>query len=637
MKDIIKQYIDRGLSRRQFISSLTGLGLTATAARTMAKDFTPFVTRPGEAAPDMPDWARVTHGTGGNLLVEQLAAAGHKYLFINPSSGEAPVYDALVDRADMHIIQALHEGALTAMADGYARASGSTSFVMCARPGLPNAMTQIFNAWKDYTPMLVMVDDVDVGSLGQDGFEAMDHMSSMTEPMVKWHWSIETTARIPEVTRRAIKFASTHPRGPVFLACPEDLLHHEATAAIMDQSKFDVPMRLRPDPESIRAAAKLLLDAENPLIYAGNEVRYHSAEAELLELAELLGIPVAKDLITTWCKPFPTSHPLFIGTYQSTSRFPGKVDVMLNLGSRMPFFTGSRLKIEAQTKLIQVRVDPMNIGRVYPSELAIVADLKLALTDLIEEIRQRSSPRTLTRIASGRLDRAKDYQSRRAASLQHIATRRWDNAPISGERLAMELEANLDRDSVIVSENDTYASMFNNYLTYGPDDKDFFANSGAALGWGLPAAFGIKLGMPDRAVVALVTDGAFLFSGPQPLWSFARYQVPVTIIVLNNHSYNNERNRIMSGRGRSYQTGRDMVCYIGDPDIDYVKLAGGFGVDGEAVTDPDSIKAALDRAKRATAEGRPYLIDMHMERRGSMANSTWYPDYSVASLRTREV
>jgi thiamine pyrophosphate-dependent acetolactate synthase large subunit-like protein len=121
------------------------------------------------------------------------------------------------------------------------------------------------------------------------------------------------------------------------------------------------------------------------------------------------------------------------------------------------------------------------------------------------------------------------------------------------------------------------------------------------------------------------------------LWSFARYQVPVTIIVLNNHSYNNERNRIMSGRGRSYQTGRDMVCYIGDPDIDYVKLAGGFGVDGEAVTDPDSIKAALDRAKRATAEGRPYLIDMHMERRGSMANSTWYPDYSVASLRTREV
>ncbi len=637
MKGAIKEYIDCGLSRRQFISALTGLGLTAAAARTVAQDFTPFVTRPGESPAEMPDWARTTHGSGGSLLIEQLAAAGHKYLFINPSSGEAPVYDALVDRADMHIIQALHEGALTAMADGYARASGTTPFVMCARPGLPNAMTQIFNAWKDYIPMLVMVDDVDVDSLGQDGFEAMDHMSSMTEPMVKWHWSVETTARIPEVTRRAIKFASTQPRGPVFMACPENLLHEQATAAIMDQSMFNVPMRLRPDQESIRAAANLLLEAENPLIFAGNEVRYHSAEPELLELAELLGIPVCKDFITTWCKPFPTGHPLFINTYQPASRFPGKVDVMINLGSRMPFFTGSMLKIESQVKLIQVRVDPTNLARVYPSELAIVADLKLALTDLIEQIRKRSSPRKLGRVATDRLDRAKAYQAQRAASLQHIASRRWDNTPISGERLAMELETTLDRDSVIVSENDTYGAMFDNYLTFGPDEKHFFANCGFALGWGLPAAFGIKLAMPDHPVIALVTDGAFLFSGPQPLWSYSRYQAPVTVIVLNNRSYNNERNRIMSGRGRSYQTGRDMVCYLGDPDVDYVKLAAGFGVDGETVADPESIKSALARAKRATADGRPYLIDMHMERRGSLANSTWYPDYSVASLRTRAV
>ena len=153
----------------------------------------------------------------------------------------------------------------------------------------------------------------------------------------------------------------------------------------------------------------------------------------------------------------------------------------------------------------------------------------------------------------------------------------------------------------------------------------------------MAAGVGVKLARPDQPVVSVVGDGSFLFSGPQPLWSMARYKAPVTVIVLNNRSYNNERNRIWNSAGRQFKTGRDMTCYNGNPDVDFAKTASAFGVDGETVTEPAQIRPALDRAKRATVEGRPYLLDIHTRRDGIGAASTWHPSYSIADLRTRRV
>jgi benzoylformate decarboxylase len=303
----------------------------------------------------------------------------------------------------------------------------------------------------------------------------------------------------------------------------------------------------------------------------------------------------------------------------------------------MPYFGGSNLLIEPQVKLIQIRMDPQNLARVYPGEYNIVADIKAALTELIEEIRTQSSPRKLQRTAATRMERARAYHAEREETLRQIARERWDNNPISGERVAMELEAELDRDAVIVSENDTYKFTVQNYLSYGTGEKDLFENGGAALGWGLGAAFGVKLALPERPVVAVVSDGSFLFSGPQPLWTYCRHKAPITVVVLNNQSYNNERNRILAGRGRAYETGRDMVCYLGDPDVDYAAAAGSFGVEGEIVNDPAEIQAALQRAKHATEEGRPYLLDVHVERTGSLATSTWHPEFHIAASNAWEV
>jgi benzoylformate decarboxylase len=630
-KDLVKRYIDNGISRRRFLTALTGIGVSAAAANSIAGEFAPFVTRKDDAeAEALPQWARLVHGPGGKLLVEQLKAAGHKFLFVSPSSNEAPIFDALVDEPDLHIIKAVQEGALVAMADGYAKATGETAFIIISRPGLPNAMSMMFNSWRDYVPMVVLVDDVSEAMLAQDGFEAMDHMSSMTQTMTKWHWSIQAANKIPEVVRRAHKFAATKPCGPVFLAVPANYLAQEADAAIIDQEKFSVPMQLRPSQDDIKNAAQLLINAENPLILTGDEVRYCHAQPELLELAELLGISVVKEWTASWSKTFPNRHPLYCGNYQSTSRFPGKVDVMLNLGSRMPL-AGPQWRIEPQVKLIQVRLDATNLARVYPTELAMAADIKLALVDLIEEIKRGSSLRKLNRVSAERLGRARAYTGERDKAYQEIARKRWNNDPISGERMIVELENVLDKNTVIVSDNDTYMWPIDNYLTYGPEDKDYYFNTGFTLGWGLPAAFGVKLAMPDRPVVCLVSDGSFLFSGPQPLWSYSRYRAPIMVIVMNNRSYNNERNRIMTFRGRAYETGRDMVCYLGDPDVDYVKLAAGFDVEGEIVDKPEEIQAALQRGMQALADGRAYLLDVHVERTGSLANSTWHPEYHITS------
>ena len=637
MKGLMKQYLDRGISRRGFLSGLTALGISSAAAKSMASSLSPFMAMAEAADPrETPSWMRSMKGTGGALLVAQLKAAGIEHIFFNPSSGEAPFFDALVDEPNIHLIKGLHEGSLAAMADGYAKASGKTPFLMIARPGLPNAMTQMFNSFKDQIPMVVAVGSTDTDSLGQDGFENTDHIETMTAPITKWHWVVETVEKIPEITRRAFKFASTSPSAPVFVGYPDDALDEVTTAMIMDQEKFSVPLNIRPDQAAIEEAARILLEARNPLLYVGDEVVWNGAQKEVVQLAELLGLPAAQPPgSVSWSRAFPSRHPLFVGDYTREMRYPGTVDVMLNLGGRMPN-AGSRLKILPGVQLIQVRLDITNLARNYPTTVPIVANLKQATVNLIEAIQGMATAARLKTIREARVAQTQEYTAKMENFRRQIVRDHWNTSSISEGRLAMELEEALEKDACLVAEMGS-GSPISRLAHFGGDDKQYFGNTGKALGWGVPAAFGVKLAQPDLPVVAVVGDGAFSFAGPQPLWTFARYHAPVTLIVLNNHSYNDERNRMMRGGGRMFETGRDMTCYLGDPEIDYVKAASAYGVEGQAVTESSGIRPALERAKRATAQGSPYLLDVHVERRGIAATSTWHPPFSIEALRRRKV
>jgi thiamine pyrophosphate-dependent acetolactate synthase large subunit-like protein len=242
----------------------------------------------------------------------------------------------------------------------------------------------------------------------------------------------------------------------------------------------------------------------------------------------------------------------------------------------------------------------------------------------------------LKQIRDERTARTREYTASMSEFRQTIGRRLGDRPAISTERLALELEAALDTDTCYVADVDSGKTM-DSLLSFGGPDKQYFATTPAVLGWGVPAACGVKLANPDLPVFTVIGDGSFLFGGPQPLWTCARYQVPITVVVLNNKSYNQERNRIWNSGGRQFQTGRDMVCYLGDPDVDYAKAAQAFGVEGEVVINPSSLRGAVERAKRANVEGRPYLLDVHTERDGIGSTSTWYPPYSLADRRRRKV
>jgi thiamine pyrophosphate-dependent acetolactate synthase large subunit-like protein len=311
-------------------------------------------------------------------------------------------------------------------------------------------------------------------------------------------------------------------------------------------------------------------------------------------------------------------------------RFPGKPDVLLNLGNRFGELAAPG------TRLISIRLDPTSLARGAPVDLAMVADLRLAMADLTAAIRSMATAARLKDIADERAARAAVYSKQMNDERQAIARALAYSTPVSIERLGLELEASLDRDTCYVTDADSGKTM-DPLMTFGGDDKPYFSTSPNVLGWGMAASFGAKLARPDAPVVAVVGDGSFCFSGPQPLWTMARYKAPVTVIVLNNHSYNNERNRIWNGAGRQFETGRDMTCYLGDPDVDYSKAAGAFGVEGETIKEPDGLKDGLARAKSAMVEGRPYLLDIHIKREGLGAMSEWHPPYSVADQRSRKV
>ena len=627
MKDLIKQYLDHGLSRRQLMTGLSALGMSAVAVRSVAQSLDTF----GQGSPPA-SAMREMKGTGGALFVQQLKAAGVEHIFFNPSTGDYPIFDALVDEPAIHMIKGIQEGAVVAMADGYARASGKTGVVIVANIGLPNAMTQMVNSWKDQIPILVAVASVEQDALGRDLFQESDHCEVMTQPITKWYWAAKTTGSIPETLRRGMKFASTAPCGPVFLSLPTNTLREQATANIYDQAKFDVPMRIRPDKDDIDKAARMLIQAKNPLISVGDEATWCRAGKELLELAELLGLPVTGQAgsLGFWSRPFPTQHPLFVGPQLRDMRYPGKPDLLLNLGNRY----GERAA--PGTQLISVRLDPASLARGAPVDLAMVADIRLATADLIAAIKSLAPASRLKEIAEERAARTRAYTAEMRAFRQKIARENAERVPVSLERIGLELEASLDKDTCYVCDVDSGKTM-DPLMSFGGADKQYIGTGPNVLGWGLAAAFGAKLARPDVPVVSVVGDGSFCFSGPQPLWTQARYHAPVMNIVLNNHSYNNERNRIWHYGGRQFKTGRDMTCYLGSPDIDYAKAADAFGVEGEVVQEPDKLKGALDRAKRAIAEGRPYLLDIHTSRDGIGAASTWHPSYSVADLRSRRV
>jgi len=388
----------------------------------------------------------------------------------------------------------------------------------------------------------------------------------------------------------------------------------------------------------IEEAARLLLEAKRPMINVGPEITRAGAAADVLELAELLGAEVSQGFSVYG--DFPFSHPLFAGfAGMGFPRGIRRADVFLNLGALMPDESIVTTPVKDSTRLINARLDYDTIANRYPTDIAIAAGLGETTSALVEAIKSMATQTQLEALRAPRMEKAEANYLKARARQRRKADSTWNSTPVSAERFCFEMDSLLEEDAIVVVE--TGGRDPQNWMTFGPGKKQVIGpTTGYALGWGIGAGIGAKIAQPDRQVVSMVGDGAMLFGQIEALWTAARYEVPVIFVVFNNHSYDGERGRIVlfSQLAReNREAWKDMSCYLGNPDISFVDIAKGMGIAGSKIEKPSDIKKVMKRATAATREGRPYMIDASIARRGQAAESTWHPDISIARNRKRQV
>jgi thiamine pyrophosphate-dependent acetolactate synthase large subunit-like protein len=641
MRDLVIQYLSKGVSRRNFVTGLTKAGLTMTAAQSVLSSVSTVTlaqTPPPAGAATGP--VKTFEGTGGAAFVEQVIASGVKYVFGNSASEDAEFYEALVDRPQLKYILTPHEGPGAAMAAGYIKASGEPAMVMQAGVvGMANAVGQIINAHKEQTPLVVYSYRTDQSRrAGRDGFEEVLNQEQIVQPMTKYTWLARRPDMIPESVRRAFKAAWTPPYGPAYISWHSDYNHERVKTEIIPQDQVDPRMRVRPNPEDVQRAAKLLVEAKMPLMVVGDEIYKAKAAAKAVKFAELLGMPVTQ--VRQLYANFPEGHPLWVGNLAggnlNSLPYPRGFDVVINVGNKFQH-NGAGPIVPRGPKFIDMRIDHWSMGNVMLTEVPLVADVGYGLDDLIAAVEQLMTA-SLRQKAAERAEDVKKFSTMaKTLRAQIVNSPDWDQAPIIADRLTWEVAHFADPDAIIVHEAGSVALHGFDFNPLG--GRELFFYYGAHLGSGVGTAAGVKLARPNQQVICLVGDGSFTF-GPTALWNMARLQLPVITVVYNNHAYGGPHSRVINNvpGGRMVQTGQFVHDYLGSPDMDMASIAKGFGVDGEVVHNPMQLREALARARQHTVEGKPYLLDVQVARKGvGWAQNPWVPPIRVAEMRTRKV
>ncbi|PIE33182.1 hypothetical protein CSA56_12710 [candidate division KSB3 bacterium] len=553
---------------------------------------------------------------GIEAFLEILAAADVRYIFGNPGKTELPLNDALAQDSRFQYILGIHGIPLTAMADGYAMASGELGVVcvhICC--GLDNAMGMLYNAYCAGTPLLLLAGQQDRRLRFGESVLAGD-MENVARPWTKWSVEINRVEDVPTATRRAIQVAMTPPTGPVSLSIPVDV--QLEVAERFDLSPARVPDRhIRPPLKALHKAADMLLRAKNPAILAGSRVAEADAISELVALAEQIGAPVLAESTTSHGRlPMPPAHPLYSGILplwgtevkECLQDFDTIFVVGMNL-LRLYIYSGSDYPMHEHTRVIHLDIDSWEIGKNYPVELGIIGDLKASLAELVQRLSSISFPDQQEAAQKRHEQYALQRASEHAKILAEMEQQR-DLRPITPSTFMGVLANVLPPDSVIIEEAVTTHNNILEKLELLSDPNGHFSHRGWALGWGVGSAIGVKLAWPDRPVIALLGDGASLY-GIQGLWTAAHYQLPIIFLIANNTQY-----KILKVSGnvmdlpqmrQGHYLGMDLVS----PEVNVVSLAQSFGVEGCRVTEPDELN---ERISNALHRKKPLLLDVPIER-----------------------
>ncbi|MGI6451814.1 MAG: thiamine pyrophosphate-binding protein [Desulfitobacteriia bacterium] len=555
--------------------------------------------------------------SGAQLLVRFLESKGIEQIFGIPGAAILPVYDAVREGGRIKSYNVRHEQTAVFMADGYYRATGKVGVCACTSgPGATNFLTGLYSASADSIPLIAITGQVPNGLLGKDAFQEAP-IVEMARPVTKAAYLLRDVQELPALLPEIWEKVTSGRGGPVLLDFPLDVQKSLLEIDLEEWlKKISLPQE---EEDNFRLAAagceeeltqviKLLESARRPVLIAGGGIVLACAWQELLELTEMLGVPVVSTLMGK--DAFPNDHPLYAGMIGTICHTPLgnktllEADLVINLGGRfadrttgeLGAFTGGR-------KFIHVNIDPRELNRQFKSEVAVQADLKVFLKALNARLKS---------VFSRPANYAWDLEKLAYEKVIYSRETDFDTFPMKPQRAIVELRRHLERDA-IVTHDCGISQILSSQLfeAYCPRTYLITGRAGT-MGWGLGAAMAAKLAYPERQCVNLVGDGSLGMSLAD-LATAAKHNIPVVIYLLNNSLLGlirQQQNMFYSKRWIStdlHYNNKENNHYRG---IDFVTVAKGLGLGAELVQDPTEIGNALERGFSAH---RPYLIELTID------------------------
>jgi len=555
-----------------------------------------------------------------HLLFEVLEELEIEYLFGVEGTTELPLIDGCAAYPGVTYVQVLHENIALGAAMGYGRVTRKPGVVVVhVTPGVSHLLANLYNAWRARIPLIVIGGQQSSELVTQEPL-LWSNTVELTRQFTKWSHQLLNVYEWPMVLQRAFKEAMAEPQGPVFLSLPVDLTIQETKLKAYPVTR--VGPRICGDMDEIAKAADLLARAKRPGIVTGDGCGLSGAWSELLELANLIGAPVHNESLSTIMNYPPKDYHWQNELAEDAGgmrKTLAQYDVVLLCGfssqAPMTVFDGGGPLIPDSVTQIYLHNNPWEIAKNFYGAAAILGDIRTSLRPLLDAISVNKNLDT---------DAAATRNQALAAVYDKLLTD-WENyiasvrnsKPISPALIAYELGQLQPKDLIYVDEANTGTGPFLRLLTY-QDPISYYSGKGDSLGYSMASALGMKLAMPHRTIVNVAGDGAALFY-PQAYWTAAKFNLPILFIVLNNREYKTLKQGLEAMHAFWHEVTEPPGLNIRNPNLDFPAIASAFGIEGERITNPKDVRAALDRGLSYAAT-RPYLLEFLIE---GKVDDTW--------------
>lgn len=531
--------------------------------------------------------------SGAQMVIRALEDLGVDKLFGYPGGSVLHIYDALLNSSKIKHILCRHEQAAVHMADGYARATGKVGCVLVTSgPGATNTITGIATAYMDSIPLVVLTGQVPTTLIGQDAFQEVD-MVGISRPVVKHSFLCRRAEDIPEYIRKAFHIASTGRPGPVVVDIPKDTQNPQLKFPYHEQSIDDIIMRsynptLVGHKGQIKRAVKMIAEAKRPVLLLGGGVIASNASEKVAELAHKFNLPVTMTLMGLGAFPASDKQCLGMlgmhGTYAANTTMHNS-DLIVALGARFDDrVTNNVAKFCPEAKIIHIDIDPSSISKCVSADIPIVGNIDTVLeqmNDVIKELDIKPAEGTLNswwdQINGFRAAHPLSYEGDGTPGMLHPA------------KIVSELYKHTNGNANVVTDvgqHQMFAALY-----YPLEKPRHFMSSGGlgTMGYGFPAAIGVKIAKPDEEVICITGDGSFQMN-LQELACCLQYKIPVKVFIINNRSLGMVKQWQMM-----FYNGRQSESYM-DAVPDFVKLAESYGQIGLRVNNESELGDVIDQA-----------------------------------------